>query len=437
MRRLGFLRQGGGRRKAVSSSTILLLKQRVLIVASFCALALLWQSLASNILQHNSMQFQSGGPHYEIVFVTDCSQIRDDLFSYILFHSAITDQQPGIVTRVASGCNESQRKDMQVFHSKHVQGKMLNRFKLHFSPGPPSGERSGLMSFSLQHWMRNTAQLIDEDDTIVMLLKPDMLLLHRLSHIFASAICEEQPCRVKPGLVFGQQLQDNTDDKRQDNALFEKLLVGLPAMAYFSDMRRVVDNWVELAPTSHQPHSMPEAGAFSLAVTRSQLSLVPVPFFSLSDVTLASESWSTVDTAQEEQLFPGISALQNISTPTRVTEDALLPFVLQYNQIYRLGYWCFDKNNLSRQLMDCEFPMLLEAPLTLHQDVNFAWKHLIQEEVEPTTRRRLSFILNTLIRKINEALLFLKEQECPKTANKRKVWDKHWMRWKDEGSARR
>ena len=55
-------------------------------------------------------------PNYHIVFSTDCSGYQK-WQSYLLFYSAYKVQQPGTITRIASGCTEEEEAIEREFHS--------------------------------------------------------------------------------------------------------------------------------------------------------------------------------------------------------------------------------------------------------------------------------------------------------------------------------
>ena len=42
--------------------------------------------------------------------------------------------QTGYVTRIASGCTDEQLQEEQAWHNQHIQSKMSERFRIHFTP---------------------------------------------------------------------------------------------------------------------------------------------------------------------------------------------------------------------------------------------------------------------------------------------------------------
>merc|ERR1719232_1244004 len=69
---------------------------------------------------------------YHLVFSTDCSAYQH-WQSYMLFFSAMKINQPGFVTRIASGCSEEDERNERAWHETHIS-IMSSQFQIHFTP---------------------------------------------------------------------------------------------------------------------------------------------------------------------------------------------------------------------------------------------------------------------------------------------------------------
>ena len=70
---------------------------------------------------------------HHIIFSTSCHYTQD-WQSYLFFFQAMKVNQPGDVTRIVSGCNSDQQKELQKIFDSLI-GSMSDRFHIHFTPG--------------------------------------------------------------------------------------------------------------------------------------------------------------------------------------------------------------------------------------------------------------------------------------------------------------
>jgi hypothetical protein len=73
------------------------------------------------------------GSTLHIIFSTDCSTFQH-WQSYLFFHRAYTIQQPGYITRIASGCTPTELQYEQLWHNERIAKTMSTRFRIHFTP---------------------------------------------------------------------------------------------------------------------------------------------------------------------------------------------------------------------------------------------------------------------------------------------------------------
>jgi hypothetical protein len=80
-----------------------------------------------------SDELPSPRPSYHVIFSTGCSP-QQNWESYVFFYHALAVQQPGNVTRIASGCTAQQAVQLHHFHERYIYRSMSHNFLLHFTP---------------------------------------------------------------------------------------------------------------------------------------------------------------------------------------------------------------------------------------------------------------------------------------------------------------
>lgn len=86
---------------------------------------------------HNSIEYRKNSqekrykdPPIYVVFSTDCSTYQD-WQTIVLFHSAKQVKQPGVVTRIASGCDKEKEIELTRIYEQLYPDKLFNA---HFTP---------------------------------------------------------------------------------------------------------------------------------------------------------------------------------------------------------------------------------------------------------------------------------------------------------------
>jgi hypothetical protein len=114
--------------------------------------------------------------------------------SYLFFFTAMRVNQPGIITRIASGCTEEQLVQEKEWHESHIQNVMSDRFRIHFTPDY-SGEKDYKFfnkPFGFRHFLEHGEFMVDNNrefsrpDDIVILCDPDFLLLRPITDDFSN-----------------------------------------------------------------------------------------------------------------------------------------------------------------------------------------------------------------------------------------------------------
>lgn len=125
---------------------------------------------------------------YHVVFSTDCSEYHN-WQSYVMFYQAEKIGQPGTITRIASGCSAKQALTMRDFHYHYVE-PISHRFKIAFTPSYSRLDGDDFpyfnKPFGLRHWMEHALGFphADDEDAIIILLDPDMILLRPITRSF-------------------------------------------------------------------------------------------------------------------------------------------------------------------------------------------------------------------------------------------------------------
>ena len=221
-----------------------------------------------------------------LVFSTDCSPYMH-WQSYLFFFSALRVNQPGIVTRIASGCDEQQLNEAREWHMEHVQNVMSDRFRIHFTPDY-SGEKNYKFfnkPFGFRHFLMNSEFMVNHGgevvrpDDIVILCDPDFLLLRPITDDFSREeetimqdirrnILDHRSKRkriVEHGNPFAQTwegldatwMKYNVDEiagatspakdiDEGDTRMF--FMVGPPYIGTVNDMRMIAEKWTEYSP---------------------------------------------------------------------------------------------------------------------------------------------------------------------------------------------
>jgi hypothetical protein len=241
-------------------------------------------------------------PNYHMVFSTSCDD-QQHWESYVFFYHAYIVKQQGTVTRICSGCTEIESTQLLDFHTNHIE--TLNpKFKLHLTPGyhkSLTGKHYKYMNkpYGLRNWMESTFEFtnststtIDTDDAnneeengIVMLLDPDMILLRPLVHDFTNEdvifaddtiigknnsnkkmiVSHGNPIAQQDGYLNSKWSNLNitfvTDGKRKlptdfngriDGPLYWN--TGPPYLATVHDMYNIAKLWTEYAPRVYKIH---------------------------------------------------------------------------------------------------------------------------------------------------------------------------------------
>ena len=407
-----------------------------------------------------SLERDKDGIRYHLVFSTDCSPYQH-WQSYLVYYSAMLVRQPGHVTRIASGCEPEEAKEMEDWFQTQISG-MSKRFHLQLTPhfssvkdetGKTTGDYKFFNKpFGLKYWLENSPQLqytqasqnefpSDVRNDIVILIDPDMGLIRpitrdfsndeetviaprRQKHIVTRVVGPGKPAAQVYG--FGAQWArldlakvTGTPDtpaaklSNQDANLYYP--VGPPYLGTVTDMHRISEKWTEFVPKVHQqyPHLLAEMFAFSIAAAHLDLPFQLISSLMVSDVGTGGdlEGWNLVEKIGYDQVCSVAKSLVSYPAPT-----THVPQVVHLCQRYGLGAdWFFTKRKIpAGAIYECTDPLFAEPPDDLPTKYDFKQLPPAYErkDVDKNESRRMSFMLCYIYRLVNEAATFYKKHAC-------------------------
>lgn len=400
------------------------------------------QSSAERDSQKEDKSSTTPEPGYHVVFSTDCSSFQR-WQSYLLFYSAHKVHQPGIVTRIASGCNRDEEEREKTFHEM-ISNTMSHSFKLHLTPhfsrvkdeqGKETGKDYKFFNkpFGLLHWLENSDEKIEDDD-IIILLDPDQVFTRPITNDFSNLnsnllVGNAPKTKVEHGSPFAQKyglgamwlefdletITNSTDTparKVDRNTARQKYPAGPPYLATAKDMLTIARYWATFVPRVHAeyPHLLAEMYAFCIAAAHVKLPMQIVTSLMVSDASVfRGEGWPLLQNIPDDK----------ICSPT-IMEDEVLPSVLHYCQRYMVGEYMFGKRRMPTDIFSCESPLLKLPPPNIALQYDYfippppsATK--IPDVHKPLGRDRVkrdSFMICALTNILNEASLFFQRTNC-------------------------
>jgi hypothetical protein len=263
-------------------------------------------------------------------------------------------QQPGTVVRIASGCNPEEEREQTEFFKTYIEP--MGDFYIHFTPSystihKANGAPYKYMNkpYGLRHWMENSLGLApnktaspDVEDSIVILMDPDMILLRPLLHDFTHENMlwvETNPATkiVRHGFPIAQQDGYLTNrwmnlplnfTKPPDDDGPKHWNSGPPYLATVKDMYRLTIGWTLWVHKVLDVYPRLFAEMYGLIFAGVELNL-PFTFtrsivVSDSGAAPSREGWPFIDALRDEELC-------------NVPKSARMPIALHYCKRYMLG----------------------------------------------------------------------------------------------------
>jgi hypothetical protein len=377
---------------------------------------------------------------YHLVFSTGCS-IFQDWQSYVFFYHAVHSGQEGQITRVVSGCNDKDAEQLKRVFSEEIEPMAPGRLHLHFTPDF-SHVKEGVnfkyfnKPFGTKHWMDHAlgypSQHIKHDDSIVILMDPDQILLRPFTNDFTNSserwrLKDGYKLKVEHGSPFSQQYGYGLQWLRKvtaehvfagkpspvanitDKEAFDYYMgMGPPYVATAKDMYAIASTWSEVVPRVHDeyPHLLAEMFGFNLAAAHLGLRHTVAHSFMVSDVRAGGEGWKLIDA------IPAKDVCHNFP-------KSEYPHVIHYCQRYYLGKWFIGKYRLRKDFISCEAPLLMVPP----DDIALTYTSAFTPDgnfkiLKKTEVKEEAFMVCVMINSLNSAAVYYKDHHCDKeTAN--------------------
>lgn len=401
--------------------------------------------------EDEKLERAADGSKMYVIFSTDCS-LYQQWQSYLFFHSAFRVRQPGVITQIASGCTDEEKKRTERWHNDHI-AVISNRYKVFFTPkfsyidegaktgkyyffNKPFGTKYYIENNSDFGWEESSGMLTKaQNNDIILLLDPDMLLLQPLTTDFSDSSVKfwrpfpkdtlERKKKVAPGVMFGQTYglgmkwmdfisvagpnSPAREVGKRDAQLFYQ--PGPPYIGVVSDMLKVVNRWAELVREVHKekPQLLAEMYAYQLAAADQKLPHWLVTSMMISGVDAYGEAWDYIDALPNEE----VCKMGASPDPSKYP----LPTLLHYCQNYGVANVLFAKRSIPENIFTCQSP-LLEEPSTdamsSHNAYNFVSKGK-RQDLDGKHHKRNVFSSCAITSAINEAALFFKHHHCDKT----------------------
>ncbi|KAL7551192.1 hypothetical protein ACHAWF_014388 [Thalassiosira exigua] len=404
--------------------------------------------------EDESLENAEDGTVIYTVFSTDCGAYQH-WQAYLLFFSAMRTKQMGFITRIVSGCSEAQRQEVQEWHNEHI-AVMSQRFRIFFTPkfSDLAGRNYKYFNkpFGVKYYLENSPDFgwdeiagkmtTVEDNAVVIIIDPDMILLKPLTTDFSAESVKfwspfkktiERKKKVEHGTPFGQTYglshkwmqfievagPDSPALKVDERTADLHYQVGPPYIATALDMHKIVRRWAELVPGvfKAKPQLLSEMYAYCLAAADSGLPHEVVNTMMISDDRGYGEGLDLIDSIPDDELCSTGIAPNQSHHP--------LPTVLHYCQSYGVGDVLFTKYLVPNDIFSCPKPLLIEPgddALSNDNAYKRNYKTDKKETLQPKMHRRNVFLACAMISTVNEASLFFKRHHCKESeANKERT----------------
>lgn len=381
----------------------------------------------------------SGGPVFHVVFMTGCS-VQDNWQSLLLFHSAETVKQRGVLTRIAYGCSLSEQRQLsELYRILHP------RYHVYFTPhyyGPPElNHRNHILPSGLVHWLEMSPFAATSGD-IVAVIEPDFVFLRPLTEklnghsgvLFSgSVLATDVFDRVRRGYPVAQQYEIGAPWVKNDYGDLDRdricgksspcteissaeegdkyYSIGPPYIAEREDLLRLAHTWVKFLPLvkkniSKDAEDMTDVYAYALAAAHERLPHLRLDHFMVSNRASAGEGWRWVDALGGDVC----STLQY--EQKQLFRNMTLPTFLHYCQQYRvkgqnrMQYWEFFKAHVKGPVFDCTNKM--PAPPS-----GLAESKILQTPKKMI--RRDAFVVCTMYEALRSAVMHYRNVMCTPT----------------------
>lgn len=392
--------------------------------------------------KHNEFQSKnaSGDGEVHIVFSTDCNPFQD-WQTLVLFHSASVVGQVGSITRIASGCDDKKKKELNELYEKVWPDRM---FRAHYTPDFKKDTKSGKKydfynkPWGVKHWLEFAEPPV-QPEVVVALLDPDMILLRPITVQVASldnAIWSSRLDKKEllPRIVKGRPVaqlyglgapwtydlhkkfnrtaicgEGSPCLEAKERWAAEHFAVGPPYLVHKQDMERITATWTTFVPRVYAgyPFLLAEMYAYSMAAAHERLPHLQGEHYMVSNTEVdPGEGWPHVDAMPR-----GLNELP-LGPNGGYYPGRKIPTVLHYCQFFRVGDFGFQKRRVPKNIFSCEGDMMLELPEGLDSlDYQYMNKKRVPIKGKKQAKRH-AFALMIVHRSINAAIMDFKDKMC-------------------------
>jgi len=370
-----------------------------------------------------------------IVFSTDCTPYQD-WQTLVMFHSAKTVGQRGPITRIASGCNDDEKKVLTELYAK-----LWPQYHVHFTPDFKKDAKSNKKydfynkPYGLKHWLEEAHPPV-QSGTVIALLDPDMVLLRPITtrmagqqnNIVSKPVMENEIfARAGRGHAVGQTYglgapwtNDNHKkfnrgkicgegspclDVVNEREGWKYFSVGPPYIVERDDFLRLANTWTTFVPRVYEgyPYLLAEMYAYSMAAAHEKLPHLRMDHFMVSNTGAGGEGWPWVDGLEDVCVPPNEDGIFFPGQP--------LPTVVHYCQNFRAGDYAFQKRRMSKTAFTCDHPLFVDLPKDLGY-TTYRIKDGKKEDLDKKQVKRNAFVICAVYRAINAAMVDFKERAC-------------------------
>jgi len=378
-----------------------------------------------------------------VIFSTDCTPYQD-WQTLVVFHSALAVGQKGLVTRIASGCDDAKKEELTTLYKK-----LYPHYSVHFTPDFKKDEKTNKKydfynkPWGLKHWLDFSVPPV-KDDVIVALIDPDMIFVRPITSKVRG---------LKDNLYFETRLHRDGNEKEvtefvtkgfpvaqtyglgapwtndnhkkfnrgkicgegspclKPNEQFggKHYSVGPPYLVHKADMEAIAKTWTSFVPRVYEgyPYLLAEMYAYSMAAAHEQLPHLQLKNMLVSNTDAGGEGWDWIDKLNNTCVPP----VNGIYFP-----DLPMPTMVHFCQGYRAGPLGFAKRQVPKNIFSCEQSLLLQTPDDLGF-VDYRIKDGKRESLSNRQVKRNSFMLCVIYKSINAAVIDFKKRMCNNPLN--------------------
>ncbi|KAG7354688.1 hypothetical protein IV203_004044 [Nitzschia inconspicua] len=410
------------------------------------------QSTKTKNIPGNSDYFKTHSSPFHVIFSSGCSTFQD-WQSYVFFYHVLQSGQEGHVTRIASGCPTSTEENtLKDLFKEEIETMKPGYHHLHLTPDfsripkkHPDKFKYFNKPYGVRHWMEHALGYPDNhelhDDSIIVLLDPDQILLRpftrdfsnsseywRLQDVYRGKTVLDRPhishkvehgspfsqqygygiqwlTKVRPEYVFQDRLPTPVSNMTRKEATDYYFAMGPPYVATAKDMWSIVTTWSDIVPRVHDeyPYLLAEMFGYNLAAAHLGLRHTIAHSFAVSDIFSGGEGWPLIDAVPAEDVCHNFPPSE-------------YPHVIHYCQRYFLGKWFIGKYKLRKDFISCDSPLLKIPPadLALRYDYAIMPGDGSRKALKPKHAKEEVFMLCAMIDALNSAAKYYKDKHCDK-----------------------